>query len=74
MLSLCWLSSLPSTVVRSALRSDNGPEFIAVAVKKWLDEHSIGTHYIDPGSPWQNAFNESLQQHFPNDLPESLGL
>jgi transposase InsO family protein len=46
------------------LRSDNGPEFIATAVKEWLAEHSIGTHYIDPGSPWQNAFNESFNSIF----------
>lgn len=42
------------------LRSDNGPEFIAKAVKDWLEEHSIGTHYIEPGSPWQNAYGESF--------------
>ena len=46
------------------IRSDNGPEFIAAAVKDWLAEHSIGTHYIDPGSPWQNPFNESFNSIF----------
>ena len=46
------------------VRSDNGPEFIAAAVKEWLAEHSIGTHYIDPGSPWQNPFNESFNSIF----------
>ena len=42
------------------LRSDNGPEFIAKAVKTWLETMGVQTHYIDPGSPWQNAFGESF--------------
>lgn len=46
------------------LRSDNGPEFIAEALKSWLEDRSIGTHYIDPGSPWQNAFVESFNSIF----------
>jgi transposase InsO family protein len=46
------------------IRSDNGPEFIAAAVKKWLAQHSIGTRYIDPGSPWQNPFSESFNSIF----------
>ena len=46
------------------LRSDNGPEFIAQAVKDWLAKRSIGTHYIDPGSPWQNAYGESFNSIF----------
>lgn len=46
------------------LRSDNGPEFIAESVKTWLSKAGIGTHYIDPGSPWQNAFGESFNSIF----------
>jgi len=46
------------------IRSDNGPEFIARSVKQWLSDHCIGTHYIDPGSPWQNAFGESFNSIF----------
>ena len=42
------------------LRSDNGPEFIAKAVRHWLSERGALTLYIDPGSPWQNPFGESL--------------
>jgi transposase InsO family protein len=42
------------------LRSDNGPQFVATAVRAWLAEQHVGTHYIDPGSPWQNAYNESF--------------
>jgi len=42
------------------LRSDNGPEFIAEAVQSWLVSQGTKTHYIDPASPWQNAFGESF--------------
>jgi putative transposase len=42
------------------LRSDNGPEFIANAVKRWLGERGCETLYIEPGSPWQNAYIESF--------------
>ncbi len=40
------------------LRSDNGPEFIAHAIKAWLAHGGIQTAYIDPGKPWQNGTNE----------------
>ena len=46
------------------IRSDNGPEFIAESVKHWLSEIGIGTHYIEPGSPWQNAYGESFNSIF----------
>ena len=46
------------------IRSDNGPEFVARAIQDWLAEQSVGTHYIDPGSPWQNAYNESFNSIF----------
>jgi putative transposase len=42
------------------LRSDNGPEFIAKAIKRWLRETAVATAYIDPGKPWQNGANESF--------------
>ncbi len=42
------------------VRSDNGPEFIAKALRTWLKENGSQTIYIDPGSPWQNAFGESF--------------
>lgn len=35
------------------LRSENGIEFIAKTVQRWLAENRIKTIYIDPGSPWQ---------------------
>jgi putative transposase len=42
------------------LRSDNGPEFIAKALKLGLDQSGCGNRYIDPGSPWQNGHGESF--------------
>jgi putative transposase len=42
------------------LRSDNGPEFVARQLKTWLAEAGTQTHYIEPGSPWQNGFAESF--------------
>ncbi len=42
------------------VRSDNGPEFIAQAVQRWLKQRHIQTAYIEPGSPWQNAYGESF--------------
>ena len=42
------------------LRSDNGPEFIAREVQRWLAQNQIKTIYIDPGSPWKNAWIESF--------------
>lgn len=42
------------------VRSDNGPEFIAEAVKTYLSETGSRTCFIDPGSPWQNAYIESF--------------
>jgi putative transposase len=42
------------------LRSDNGPEFIGLALKAWLAERGSRPRYIDPGCPWQNAFGESF--------------
>ena len=42
------------------IRSDNGPEFIADALKKWLNKMGCETIYIEPGSPWENPYIESF--------------
>ena len=57
------------------LRSDNGPEFIAHAVQRWLDQNGIKIRYIDPGSPWQNGFVESFHGRFRDEClnREQLG-
>lgn len=48
----------------TCIRSDNGSEFVAHQVKKWLRERGIDTHYIHPGSPWENPFVESFNNIF----------
>ena len=48
----------------ACLRSDNGPEMVSSAVQNWLQEMHVDTHYIDPGSPWQNAYCESFSSIF----------
>jgi putative transposase len=42
------------------LRSDNGSEFTAKAVRQWLARIGVQTLYIEPGSPWENGYNESF--------------
>jgi putative transposase len=50
------------------LKSDNGPEFIAQALQTWLRAHQANTHYIAPGSPWQNGFRESFHGRFRDEF------
>ena len=40
------------------IRSDNGAEFTATAVREWLPRVGVKTLYIEPGSPWENGYNE----------------
>jgi transposase InsO family protein len=42
------------------IRSDNGPEFTAKAVRGWLERLEIQTLFIEPGSPWENGYVESF--------------
>jgi len=42
------------------IRSDNGPEFVAKELRKWLRKVGTGTLYIEPGSPWENGYCESF--------------
>lgn len=42
------------------IRSDNGPEFIARAVRDWLEVNHVGPLYIEPGAPWENGVGESF--------------
>ena len=42
------------------IRSDNGPEFVAKELRKWLGKVGTGTLYIEPGSPWENGYCESF--------------
>jgi transposase InsO family protein len=42
------------------IRSDNGPEFTAKVVRQWLGSVGVKTLFIEPGSPWENGYNESF--------------
>lgn len=50
------------------LRSDNGPEFIAQEVRQWLAQEGTKTLYIEPGSPWENAYSESFNSRLRDEL------
>ena len=50
------------------IRSDNGSEFRARELVKWLDELGVKTKYIKPGSPWQNGYNESFNGKLRDEL------
>jgi putative transposase len=50
------------------IRSDNGPEFIAKAIKRWLEVSGVRTLYIEPGSPWENAYSETFISRFGDEL------
>ena len=50
------------------IRSDNGPEFIARRLRRWLVQHGVRTLLIEPGSPWQNAYVESFNGKLRDEL------
>ena len=50
------------------IRSDNGSEFTATAVRKWLAKLDVKTLYIEPGSPWENGYNESFNGKLGDEL------
>jgi transposase InsO family protein len=50
------------------IRSDNGPEFIAKAVVDWISLRGFKTLFIEPGSPWQNAYSESFNSRFRDEF------
>jgi putative transposase len=50
------------------IRSDNGAEFIAKAIKRWLEVSGVRTLYIEPGSPWENAYSETFISRFSDEL------
>lgn len=60
---LMWLYGKPMYV-----RSDNGAEFTAARVMRWLRDASVGPAFIAPGSPWQNGFVESFNGKLRDEL------
>lgn len=50
------------------IRSDNGPEFIAHAIRGWLDQVDVEALYIEPGSPWENGYAESFHSRLRDEF------
>ena len=50
------------------IRSDNGPEFIARAIRGYLERAEVQALYIEPGSPWENGYAESFQSRLRDEL------
>ena len=54
--------------VPAHVRSDNGPEFVAKAVREWIAAVGAHTAYIEPGSPWENGYVESFNSKLRDEL------
>jgi putative transposase len=50
------------------IRSDNGPEFIAGAIQRWLERTGVGGLYVEPGAPWENGYAESFHSRLRDEL------
>jgi putative transposase len=50
------------------IRSDNGPEFIAMAIRRWLGQVGVEALYIEPGSPWENGYAESFHSRLRDEF------
>jgi putative transposase len=50
------------------IRSDNGPEFIAKAIRRWLESVGVQALYIEPGSPWENGYAESFHSRLRDEF------
>ena len=62
-----WHGALHRHEAPRYLPSDNGPEFVATAILRWLQAAHIETAFIDPGKPWQNGTDESFNGKFRNE-------
>jgi len=66
---LCRLATLfVERGVPKYLRSDNGSEFTALAVREWLKKVGVQTLFIEPGSPWENGYIESFNGKLRDEL------
>ncbi len=54
--------------IQEHIRSDNGPEFTAKAVRAWLSKLGVKTLCIEPGSPWENGYIESFNGKLRDEL------
>ena len=64
----CLADLLTQHGVPDHIRSDNGPEFVAKAVRTWLDRLDVKPLYIEPGSPWENGYCESFNGKLRDEL------
>lgn len=64
--ALCDLFILRGVPVH--IRSDNGPEFVALALREWIAAVGAKTAYIEPGSPWENGYCESFNGKLRDEL------
>ena len=64
----CPSSTNTSESAAEHIRSDNGPEFTANAVREWLGRVGAKTLYIEPGSPWENGYVESFNGKLRDEL------
>jgi len=60
---LCIFRGIPKHI-----RSDNGPEFTAKAIRGWLKKIGVKTLFIEPGSPWENGYVESFNGKLRDEL------
>jgi len=63
---ISWL--MATRGVPTYIRSDNGPEFTANAVRDWLEKVGVQTLFIEPGSPWENGYCESFNGKLRDEL------
>ena len=66
-----WETLADVMIVRGTpdyIRSDNGPEFIALALRKWIADVATQTADIEPGSPWENGYCESFNSKLRDEL------
>jgi transposase InsO family protein len=54
--------------VPRAIRSDNGPEFAAKALRSWLAKLGLEPLYVEPGSPWENGYAESFHNRLRDEF------
>ena len=50
------------------IRSDNGPEFVAKGIRRWLVQAGVSTLFIAKSSPWENGYVESFNGKFRDEL------
>ena len=63
---LIWLFMVRG--VPEHIRSDNGPEFIANSIRRWLGRAEVETLYVEPGAPWENGYAEAFHSRLRDEL------